>query len=218
MRAAGEDARIRVILVEDHPLIARGFAELMRGDAISVVGTYASVSQAPLDSEAIDVVVLDLRLNDGSSPALNVAAAVRRGLKVLIYSEADDPGAVRGALAAGASGLVRKQESAEALIAAIRDVHEGRTAMSFDLAAALEGDRAFTDAHLTEREKQVLGLYATGATAAEVAHVLGIASRTVAVYVQRIRQKYTEVGRNARTRTDLYLRAQEDRLAEGNGA
>ncbi len=89
MRVAGESARIRVILVEDHPLIARGFAELMRGNVISVVGTYTSMAHVPLERSGVDVVVLDLRLNDGSSPALNVAAALRRGSKVLIYSEAE---------------------------------------------------------------------------------------------------------------------------------
>ncbi|WP_084127359.1 response regulator [Demequina sp. NBRC 110054] len=213
MGEKGKRGRVRVALVEDHSLIATGFRRFASdsGD-IELVAWVDTVDEVEISRLDVDVVVLDLRLGDGVPPSVNVSRLSRYGLPVLIYSQADDDAAVRAAVRAGAAGLVRKDEDPENLAEAIRAVARGDVVMGFDLAAALDSDEHLADARLTEREQQVLGLYATGATAQEVATALGISPHSVAAYLRRIRTKYTHVERPADTRVDLFVRAREDGL------
>ncbi len=77
-------------------------------------------------------------------------------------------------------------------------------------AAALDSDCAFVSAELTEREAEVLALYASGETAERVGRQLFITRETVLDHIRRIRVKYAAVARPAHTKVDLYRRAVED--------
>ncbi|MFV0634609.1 LuxR C-terminal-related transcriptional regulator [Demequina sp.] len=205
----------RIALVEDHALVARGLEALLEGSPdLALVATAETVSGLQGLDPAPRLVILDLRLGDGSDPAANVAALHRMGAYVLIHTGAEDRALVQSAARSGALGLVRKSSDPSDLLAAIRTAVRGEAVFNADWAAAIDADAHLEDARLSEREQQVLSMYASGETAASVADALGISRGTVADYVKAIRRKYEAVGREAASRVDLYRRAVEDGILE----
>ncbi|WP_144018847.1 response regulator transcription factor [Demequina sp. NBRC 110056] len=205
----------RIALVEDHALVARGFETLVASAPdIDLVATVGTVHELTTLDPAPQLVVLDLRLADGSDPAANVAAIHRLGAYVLIHTGAEDRALVQSAARSGALGLVRKSSDPDELLDAIRTAVRGDAVFNADWAAAIDADAALADARLSDREAEVLSMYASGETAASVASALGISRATVADYVKAIRRKYEAVGRAAASRVDLYRRAVEDGILE----
>ncbi|WP_084125258.1 response regulator transcription factor [Demequina sp. NBRC 110054] len=200
-----------IALVEDHALIAFGFRDLIAStEDLTLAGSVETVAELAGLEGPLDLVVLDLRLADASLPADNVAAIHERGAHALIYTGADDRRLIQSAARSGALGLIRKSAAPDVLLDAIRTAAEGREVFSTDWAAAIDADAALTDAKLSQREQEILGLYASGETATSVAIRTGLSRDTVADYVSRIRKKYAEAGRPAHSRVDLYKRAIED--------
>lgn len=212
----------RVALIDDHESVRLGLeAACARTGTIVVVFSGSSVSEY-LDwrvfsaSAPADVVALDLTLGDGTTVTENVTRLVRDGSQVIIHSVADRPAAVREALAAGAAGIISKSSRIGDVIDAIRTVAAGNALDNVEWASAIEGDRAFADAQLSTREREVLRMYAAGLPLKMVAERLGIAYSTAKENITRVRVKYVEVGRPAPTKVDLLRRAMEDGLvAEG---
>lgn len=205
-----------IALVEDHALITMGFRDLVESASdLRLAGMVASIDELRQLPDTLDLVVLDLRLNDGSSPADNVAAVHDMGAQVLIYTGAEDRRLIQQAARSGALGLIRKSADADVLLDAIRTAANGGEVFGADWAAAIDADAELADAKLSPREQEVLGLYASGETAASVAIRTGLSRETVADYVTRIRKKYAAAGRPAQSRVDLYRRAMEDGLVEG---
>ena len=205
-----------IALVEDHALIAIGFRDLVeKADDLRLVGMVESVAELEDLGEHVDLVVLDLRLSDGSNPEQNVDAIHALGSHVLIYTGAEDRRLIQSAARSGALGLIRKSERAEALLEAVRTAAEGREVFGTDWAAAIDSDEVLADARLSAREQEVLSLYASGETAVSVAQRTGLSRETIADYVSRIRRKYAEAGRPAHSRIDLYKRALEDGILDG---
>jgi DNA-binding NarL/FixJ family response regulator len=120
------------------------------------------------------------------------------------------------ALAAGAAGVISKASRIDDVIAAIRTVARGEALDNVEWASAVDGDRAFADAQLSNRERDVLRLYAAGLPLKAVADRLGIAYSTAKENITRVRTKYVEVGRPAPTKVDLLRRAMEDGLMPGH--
>lgn len=205
----------RLALVEDHALIARGFAGLIAtAPDLELVATVESVAELASITPAPLLVVLDLRLADGSTPAANVAAIHAMGSYVLIHTGAEDRSLVQSAARSGALGLIRKSADPATLLNAIRRAVRGETVFTTDWAAAIDADDQLADAQLSQREQSVLSMYASGESATTVAAALGISRDTVADYVKSIRRKYSHVGRPAASRVDLYRRAVEDGILE----
>ncbi|TDW30566.1 response regulator transcription factor [Cryobacterium psychrophilum] len=206
--------RYRVALIDDHEIVARGFAELFSTiHNIYVVATVATVSElleATSQEEKIDLVILDLRLSDGSTVSSNVRRLREAGADVLAFTGGDDAALMRAAARSGVLGVVRKSEAANVLLDAVARAAVGETIASTDWAAALDGDPELSDAALSPRERQVLSLYAAGAKAPLVASRTGLSESTVIDYIRRVRSKYERVGRPANTKIDLYKRALED--------
>ncbi|WP_062077348.1 response regulator transcription factor [Demequina globuliformis] len=201
----------RIALVEDHALISMGFTDLVASAPdIELVAAVTTVRDLP--ATPLDLVVLDLRLADGSAPADNVATVLATRTPVLIYTGAEDRTLIQSAARSGASGLVRKSAAPEELLEAIRVAAAGGAVFTTEWAAAIDAAADLVDAGLSEREMEVLAMYAAGETAQSVASELGISKATVADYVIRIRRKYFEAGRPAASRVDLYRRAMEDGL------
>ncbi|MDP3951943.1 sigma factor-like helix-turn-helix DNA-binding protein, partial [Microbacterium sp.] len=163
-------------------------------------------------------VVLDLTLGDGTTVTENVGTLVADGASVVIHSVADRPAAVREALAAGAAGVVSKSSALDDVLDAIRTVARGEALNNVEWASAVEGDRAFADAQLSVREREVLRLYAAGLPLKVVAERLGVAYSTAKENITRVRVKYVEVGRPAPTKVDLLRRAMEDGIVAADGA
>ncbi|MFI8594501.1 response regulator [Microbacterium sp. NPDC078428] len=216
----------RVALIDDHESVRLGLEA-----ALERVGHDLVFSGATVDdylqwryrerSAPADVVVLDLSLGDGSTVTQNVTRVVSDGSSVIIHSVADRPAAVREALMAGAAGVVSKSSPTGGVMDAIGTVARGESLDNVEWASAIEGDRAFADAQLSAREREVLRLYAAGLPLKVVADRLGVAYSTAKENITRVRVKYVEVGRPAPTKVDLLRRAMEDGLVqpseEGSG-
>jgi DNA-binding NarL/FixJ family response regulator len=222
VRVRGYHERMtRVAFVDDHESVRLGVeAACLRSGTTSVIFSGATVTEylawrAEAAVDPADVVVLDLTLGDGTTVTENVTRLAADGSAVIIYSVADRPAAVREALLAGAAGVISKSSPIEDVVGAIATVARGDALNTVEWASAIEGDRAFADAQLSVREREVLKLYAAGLPLKIVADRLGIAFSTAKENITRIRVKYVEVGRPAPTKVDLLRRAMEDGLLSG---
>ena len=159
---------IRVALIDDHESVRLGLeAACARSGTKEVVFSGSTVRcyldwRAESGAAPADVVVLDLTLGDGTTVTENVTRLVADGSPVLIHSVADRAAAVREALAAGATGILSKASRTGDVMAAIRTIAHGEPLENIEWATAVEGDRAFADAQLSARERDVLRLYAAG--------------------------------------------------------
>src|SRR5690606_317600 len=213
----------RIAFIDDHESVRLGLEAACARDGAqtvvfsgSTVGSYLSW-RAASGSAPADVVVLDLTLGDGTTVTENVTSLVADGASVVIHSVADRPAAVREALAAGAAGIISKSSALDDVLDAIRTVAQGEPLNNVEWASAVDGDRAFADAQLATREREVLRLYATGLPLKAVAERLGVAYSTAKENITRIRVKYVDVGRPAPTKLDLLRRAIEDGIIPPDG-
>ncbi len=209
----------RVALIDDHESVRLGLEAAIERAGKQLVFSGATVSdylgwRATQSARPADVVVLDLTLGDGTTVTENVSNLVGDGSSVIIHSVADRPAAVREALAAGAAGIVSKSSPIGEVIAAVRTVAAGEPLDNVEWASAVDGDRAFADAQLSVREREVLRLYAAGLPLKMVADRLGVAYSTAKENITRVRVKYVEVGRPAPTKVDLLKRAMEDGIVD----
>ncbi len=201
----------RIGMVEDHESVALGLAAMLAGEPdLALVRTAGTVAELLSGGTDLDLVVLDLRLPDGSTPQDNVDALRAHGIEVLVFTGADNAYLVRSAARAGVLGVVRKSESAAVVVDAVRKAAAGEQVVTTDWAAAIDGDPQLSDVGLSPRQEEVLMLYASGEKASRVARLTGLSEQTVNDYLGRIRQKYADAGRPAPTKTDLYKRAVED--------
>ncbi|WP_253190926.1 sigma factor-like helix-turn-helix DNA-binding protein [Arthrobacter sp. SRS-W-1-2016] len=156
------------------------------------------------------IVALDLSLADGSNPGINVYRLRQHGCAVVIYSLADDPATLRDAMAAGAVGYIRKGEPLAKLMAMVRDVHAGRPVICREFAAVVENDREFARNSLTEKEREAVGLYASGLSLEATAARMGCNASTAKTFVDRAKAKYQGQNRPASQKVHLYKNAIED--------
>ncbi|QYH37110.1 response regulator transcription factor [Salinibacterium sp. M195] len=197
--------------VDDHETVQLGFASLIaQCSDISMLASVSTVRELESVVNVLDLVVLDVRLSDGSTVDANVAWLRERSVNVLVFTAADNASEVRAASRAGVLGIVRKSESRDVIIEAVRDAARGNPVVTTDWAAALDSDPELAAAGLSPKEQEVLAHYASGDKSAAVAYRAGLSSSTVAEYVRRIRHKYAMAGRPAHTKVDLYKRAVED--------
>ncbi|KAA9132306.1 response regulator transcription factor [Microbacterium caowuchunii] len=203
--------RTRVAVVDDHELVAMAVAGLI-ADERELEFTRHAPSVAKLIGPRCDadVVILDLSLRDGTTPAENVRALQTWGAEVLVLTSAENPYLVREASRTGALGIVRKSAPREVIVGAIRAAARGEHVPSTEWASALDTDPMLRAAPLTAREREVLGHYASGMGAREVAAVLFVSENTVNDHLRRIRAVYHQLGRPAGTKVELYQRGVED--------
>jgi DNA-binding NarL/FixJ family response regulator len=181
---------IRVAVIDNDRLVPAGLRALLAHTPdIAVTGTATGVEEyltGPVDAE---VVLLDLQLDDGTTPAANVAALCASGARVLVISVHGERRHVRATMRAGAGGYLVKDDDAAKLAEAIRTVHAGRRALTTELMTLINDDPP----DLSAKELQVLYLYGTGSTLAATARRMGIAIPTVRSYLDRIRAKWAAV-------------------------
>lgn len=203
--------RIRLAHVDDHETVQLGFEMLLSGAPdLELVVSATTIDPILERLDSVDLVVLDIRLADGSTVSHNITELVERGARVLAFTAADNPAELRAASRAGVLGIVRKSETREVIIEAIRAAASGATVATTEWAAAIDADPLLGSAGLSPKEREVLAHYASGDKSVTVAHRAGLSASTVAEYVRRIRYKYAMAGRPAHTKVDLYKRAVED--------
>jgi two-component system response regulator DevR len=184
---------IRVLIVEDHRVVAEGMAALINHQRdMKVVGEAGSVGETLTAAAALgpDVVLLDFRLPDGTGA--EAAAAIRevRPEAKLIFLTREDTDAARfAAVQSGASAFIHKSKAASEVVDAIRDVARGRMLITPRTIATLIAKRRGIEAQLqslTVREKEVLRLMADGLSSRAVAAKLGISYTTVRTHIRSL--------------------------------
>ncbi|GAA2084858.1 response regulator [Actinomadura alba] len=219
---------IRVLIVDDQTIVRAGFAALLNAQSdISVVGEAGDGREAVriAASACPDVVVMDIRM-----PGMDGIEATRRilarpgadSLRVLVLTTFDVDEYVYAALAAGASGFLLKDATADDLVGAVRIVARGDALLAPQVTGRLI--REFTRQHrsrprppaelasLTARETEVLVLMAGGLSNAEIAARLVVSEHTVKTHVARV---FTKLG--LRDRAQAVMLAYESGLVVPGG-
>jgi len=194
--------QIRVLLVDDHEIVRRGLKSVLdgRGD-LTVVGEAGTVAGA--ESEALrlrpDVVVMDLRLPDGSGvEACREILAAAPDTKIVLLTSYADENALYAAILAGASGFLLKDADADMLHDSLVSVAAGgslldpaMTAKVLDRlrrgAAPHPADDPFSE--LTPQEDRIFSFIGDGLTNREIANELSLSEKTVKNYVSKIYSK-----------------------------
>lgn len=204
--------RLRLAIVDDHELVREGMRALLETqarDAVEIVYSGDVVAEAIACGPG--VILLDVELGPGAADvATNTTSCRSAGIPVLLISAYDDAVAIRSGMHAGALGFVPKRVSYGQLMEALTTVAKDELYLSVDLAAMLASAADTPD--LSPRELDALRLYASGLKLSAVAHRMGISPHTAKEYLDRVRAKYQQVGRPARTRTELYAAASRDGL------
>jgi two-component system, NarL family, response regulator NreC len=181
-------AAIRVLIVDDHPVVRSGLRLLLAQESdIEPVGEAGTGREAVFQARDLkpDVILMDVVMPDQTGlDVLPMLIREHPEIKVLLLSMQDDPRYVREAFAAGASGYVLKEAVDAEVVAAVREVARGGRYVNPELGARLvaaEADaaRRAEEDPLSDREREVLRLLALGHTNQEIAKQLYISVRTV---------------------------------------
>jgi NarL family two-component system response regulator LiaR len=187
---------IRVMLVDDHMMVRRGLATILKVfDDLQLVGEADSGESAiQLCAEVLpDVILMDMVL-----PAMDGAAAtraIRRQLpevQVIALTSFKEGQLVKEALEAGAIGYLLKDVSADELVRAIRAAHSGRATLSPEAAQALvqvSNQPPVPGGDLTEREREVLSLMIEGLNNTQIAGRLTVSPSTIKSHVSNVLSK-----------------------------
>lgn len=204
---------IRIVLVDDHPVVRAGLRALVDGQAdLSVVGEADGLEAAlaVVAAEAPDVVLMDLSLGPGSPGGAEVTARLRaldRAPEVLVLTTYDTESDVLRALDAGARGYLLKDAPPADLFAGIRATARGETVLAPSVAARLVRRTASSGPTVTEREVEVLELLSRGLGNREMARELFVSEATVKSHLSHI---YTKLG--VETRAGAVAAAIERRI------
>ncbi len=185
---------IRVLIVDDHPIVREGvMAVLERERDIEVLEAAATVDEGLRMVAALqpDVVLLDLKL-PGIEDGESVQRFAAQGRRVVVFTVYDSDDAVFRAIRGGARGYLLKGSPAAEIAQAIRQVHAGESYLSPRIAAKLV--KGVTEPRtrsglLSARERGVLQLVAAGLSNRQIAETLGISERTVKFHVTAIFNK-----------------------------
>src|SRR5215217_7939817 len=202
--------RTKVLLVDDHDLIRKGLRHAFERDRqFEVVGEAGTAAEAVRQAGALqpDVVIMDLRLPDGSG--LEATRALRKGsatmgIVVLTMYAGDDQ--LFGALEAGASAFVPKTAPADEVVAAARHAASAPSAFTAaDLAEAMKRRLAPSGPQLSPREGQVLRLLADGMSVAGIAKQLFVSESTAKTHISKLYEKLGAANRAQALMTALRL-------------
>ncbi len=217
--------RIRVMVADDHPIMRNGLK-----DALDAEQDFEVVGQASDGAEAVrlavrvepDVIVMDVMMpgKDGVDACREIMEALP-ATQVLMLTASSTEDAVVEAVAAGATGYLQKHSGPEELADAIRDVAKGRLRIPdrsirrvFALIRGqrgLDADRAL-DA-ITEREKEILGMFAGGKSYAQIAEARGNKASTIKNAIYRIQEKL-----GVDSKQEIVVWAVRNGLVEDEGA
>lgn len=200
---------LRVLVVEDHPIVVDGLLGILAAAELEAVGYATTLAEArqTLASAACDVVLLDLRLPDGSGiELLEEAASADDAPAFLVLSSFMTPEYVAAALTLGAAGFLLKTADSAEILGAIRTVADGRLAFTAD---QLRTARMVEWAPLTPREHDLLVGIVASRTNDELAADLGLSAKTVEKHLARLFARYGVL-----SRTELALTVERGALLD----
>ena len=189
----------RILIVDDHPLVRTGFAQLI-GDCpdLEVCGEAADMAEALrlIDSDCPDLAIIDLSLAGGSGLDL-IERIKSRNLDILmlVASMHDETLYAERVLTAGARGYINKQEAQESIIRAIRQVLAGKVYLSQAMTERLLSglvdvrDEKRDIERLSNRELQVFELIGEGVPVSQIASQLNLSIKTIETHQAHIKKK-----------------------------
>jgi DNA-binding NarL/FixJ family response regulator len=188
---------IRIVLADDHVLVRQGLKSLLEREGFQVVAEAGDGQEAVAHVQSLQP---DLAVMDISMPTLNGLDAARQmarsspKTKTILLTQHDEPQYVSEALEAGVKGYVLKNQVANDLLLAIRQVSRGQVYLSPGVSGAvMEAYQSRSEKSrnnpLTLRERQVLQLIAEGKSTKDVASLLGISVKTAESHRTRLMQK-----------------------------
>ncbi len=184
-----------ILLIDDHAIVRSGIRKLLAGLPEIDLKEVATGEAALLELRGgqFDLVILDLNLPGlGGLELLRRILAAHPGVKVLVFSLHTEAVYAARAMEAGARGYISKNAAPEELLEAIESVLAGGTAIERDIAQELGTRGAEEEAYLrplTQRDMEILRLLADGKSLAQIADALGVAYKTVANTLSRIKDK-----------------------------
>ena len=198
--SGGAGRVIRVLIVDDHPIVRHGLARMIeQHEDLSVCCEADNAADALelIESDSPDVAVVDLSLKHSNGLDLIKDAHLRKAdLPILVLSMRDESVYAERALRAGARGYITKDEATANVIEGIRKVVAGEIYLSRKMVGKVlrnivpgSAPAAHATARLTDREMEVLERIGTGLTTAEVAAALQLSGKTIETYRERIKQK-----------------------------
>jgi DNA-binding NarL/FixJ family response regulator len=186
-----ERAQIRILSVDDHPLLREGIAAVINSQSdMQLVGDAANAQDAILQfrKNRPDVTLMDLRLPDMSG--VDTTIAIRKefpGARIILLTTFEGDVEIQRALEAGARGYLLKSTPPKELLEVIREVHAGKKRIPSQIAAQLA--EHLSDEDLTTREIEVLRQIAEGNRNRDIGEKLFITEETVKVHVKHIMEK-----------------------------
>ena len=182
---------LRLVIVDDHPVVRAGLEGMLASQAdFVVVGEASSGLEAVELTERLrpDVVIMDLRMaNMDGTEAITQIRQRQLSTPILVLTSYESSADILRALEAGATGYLLKEASREHLFAAIRTVAQGKSAFSPEVATHLVHHvQKPANAFLSQRELEVLAFVARGASNKEVARNLHVSEATIKSHLLRI--------------------------------
>ena len=192
-----QKAKIRILLVEDHPLyrvglrMALSYSGLdceLRSEAENVKQALAYLEQHP---DEVDLILLDYFLPDGTGhDVLKVAKRIRPDMKVLLVSGEDDNPDLPALMADGLNGFVSKDITPQGLSVVILSIFQGKDFFDKDIMNAQQGGTMAPKLEaFSQREIEIIRLCALGKTSKQIADELFISARTVESHKEKIFNK-----------------------------
>ena len=187
----GKRSQIRILIVDDHPVVCSGLTNMLGGQAgLQVVASASSGERALalVQDDRFDVMLLDLRMPgmDGIA-VLQKLKEIENSPRVIVLTSFEKEEDIYRAIRAGARGYLLKDTSETEMVAAILEVAAGKRYIPRDIAARLANRMLRND--LTSRELEVLELLAQGSTNKQIARALEISDNTVRCHVNNIMEK-----------------------------
>ncbi len=195
---------IRLILVDDHPIVLQGLQQLLqRQPDFEVLAACADADSAfaAISREAPDVLVLDLRMPGTSGlQFLQRLADAGRTCRTVLLTAAIEDAEVMEAVRLGVAGLVMKDSTPDTLVECVRRVHDGGQWLDHETVtrafrSAMEREAAVRDTALTPRELEIVRMVAEGLRNKAIAARLSISEGTVKVHLHNIYEKLGVDGR-----------------------
>ncbi len=185
------EGQIRILIVDDHPVVRAGLASMLGTQAeLDLIGSAPSGEDAlrMIEEREPDVLLLDLRMPGMSGvETLHALKSAGRSVRVIILTNYETDEDIYRAVQAGAQGYLLKDTSLREMLEAIRTVHAGKRYIPRHIASRLAERMVRTN--LTARELEILKLLSKGPTNKQIGHALGISDNTVRNHVLKIIEK-----------------------------
>lgn len=183
---------MRIVVIDDHPVVREGLVAGLPDEELEVVGSAASIDEGLqlVQRTRPDVVLLDLEFPEGSGlDAIPRILQSSSGTAVVVLTAYEVDEQILGAIQAGARGYLLKGASLRDIRAAVRAAHRGESVLDPRVAPRLMNSLRGDSPRLSPREREVLRLLHQGNSNKEIGATLGVTERTAKFHVTSILNK-----------------------------